>query len=128
MVVNDNAGNLTPRVALRFFASRLAPTIVGFSSLLAVQKVCKGDSGAACERAEFTEGGKFVGTAGFEYRGGELAHLASPTICAALGVTTAIGGVVCVAAIVGIGALVGTKAGGMGGEQAGEILYEKNWP
>jgi len=26
MVVNDNAGNLTPRGALRFFASKLAPT------------------------------------------------------------------------------------------------------
>ncbi len=25
-VVNDNAGNLTPRIALRFFASKLAPT------------------------------------------------------------------------------------------------------
>ncbi|PBJ22952.1 hypothetical protein BSF44_28410 [Pseudomonas sp. ACN8] len=26
MVVNDDAGNLTPRGALRFIASRLAPT------------------------------------------------------------------------------------------------------
>ena len=26
MVVNDNAGNLTPRGVLRFFASKLAPT------------------------------------------------------------------------------------------------------
>ncbi len=26
MVVNDNAGNLVPRVALEIFASRLAPT------------------------------------------------------------------------------------------------------
>jgi hypothetical protein len=26
MVVNDNAANLTPRVVLRFFASKLAPT------------------------------------------------------------------------------------------------------
>ncbi|QCY13909.1 hypothetical protein ELQ88_25800 [Pseudomonas sp. MPC6] len=29
MVVNDNAGNLTPRGALRFFASKLAPTMGG---------------------------------------------------------------------------------------------------
>jgi len=28
MVVNDNAGSLTPRGALRFLASRLAPTVV----------------------------------------------------------------------------------------------------
>ncbi|VVM86989.1 hypothetical protein PS659_02640 [Pseudomonas fluorescens] len=27
MVVNDDAGNLTPRGALRFIASRLAPTL-----------------------------------------------------------------------------------------------------
>ncbi|QHG22552.1 hypothetical protein GDV60_06745 [Pseudomonas sp. DTU12.1] len=25
-VVNDNPGNLTPRIALRFFANKLAPT------------------------------------------------------------------------------------------------------
>ena len=28
MEVNDNAGSLTPRGVLRFFASRLAPTVV----------------------------------------------------------------------------------------------------
>ncbi len=27
MVVNDDPGNLTPRVALGFFASKLAPTV-----------------------------------------------------------------------------------------------------
>ncbi|MGO4313216.1 hypothetical protein AB4Z35_25785 [Pseudomonas sp. KB_15] len=102
--------------------------IGGVSSLLAVQEVCVGDSGAACKKVKFTEGGKFLGSTGFGYLGGELAHIASPTICAALGVTTAIGGVVCVAAVVGIGALVGTEVGGLGGELAGEILYEKNWP
>ena len=29
MVVNDNAGNLTPRVVLRLIASMLAPTVGG---------------------------------------------------------------------------------------------------
>lgn len=43
-------------------------------------------------------------------------------------VSTGIGGVVCVAAIVGVGALGGTTVGSKGGELAGEILYEKNWP
>lgn len=43
-------------------------------------------------------------------------------------VSTGIGGLVCVAAIVGVGALGGTTAGSIGGELAGEILYEKNWP
>jgi hypothetical protein len=41
MVVNDYAGNLTPRSALRFIASRLAPTgivmrMTGLSSFLSV--------------------------------------------------------------------------------------------
>ncbi|EPA98560.1 UNVERIFIED_ORG: hypothetical protein J2W82_003151 [Pseudomonas mohnii] len=31
MVVNDNAGNLTPRGALRFIASMLAPTGIGLA-------------------------------------------------------------------------------------------------
>ncbi|RAI69204.1 hypothetical protein DOZ80_13640 [Pseudomonas fluorescens] len=36
MVVNDNAGNLTPRGALRFIASKLAPTsmVTPFSAIL----------------------------------------------------------------------------------------------
>jgi hypothetical protein len=32
--------------------------IGGVSSLLAIQQVCSGDSGAACEKIKFTEGGK----------------------------------------------------------------------
>ena len=32
-VVNANAGNLTPRIALRFFASKLAPTTAGLERL-----------------------------------------------------------------------------------------------
>ncbi|MDF9778663.1 PAAR domain-containing protein [Pseudomonas baetica] len=102
--------------------------IGGVSSLLAVQEVCVGDSGAACKKVKFTEGGKFVGSTGFGYLGGELAHVASPTICAALGVTTAIGGVVCVAAVVGIGALVGTEVGGLGGEFTAEKIFEATQP
>jgi len=31
MVANDDAGRLTPRVAWAFFASKLAPTGVGYS-------------------------------------------------------------------------------------------------
>jgi uncharacterized Zn-binding protein involved in type VI secretion len=100
----------------------------GVSSLLAIQEVCVGDSGTACEKVKFTEGGKFFGATGFGYLGGELAHVASPTICAALGVTTAIGGVVCVAAVVGIGALVGTQVGGMGGEFTAEKIFEATQP
>ncbi|WP_414873259.1 hypothetical protein [Pseudomonas sp. IT-196MI5] len=102
--------------------------IGGVSSLLAIQEVCVGDSGVACEKVKFTESGKFIGSTGLGYLGGELAHVASPTICAALGVTTAIGGVVCVAAVVGIGALVGAKVGGMGGEFTADKIFEVTQP
>ncbi|OMQ30641.1 hypothetical protein BKX96_28045 [Pseudomonas putida] len=36
MIVNDDAGNLTPRGALRFFASRLAPTGISLARALAL--------------------------------------------------------------------------------------------
>ena len=98
--------------------------IGGVSSLLAIQEVCVGDSGAACEKIKFTEGGKFTLSALGGYGGGELAYLASGPICLALGFTTGVGGVICVAGVVGTGAWVGTTAGGEGGEFLGEKLYE----
>ncbi|MNH32207.1 hypothetical protein D3C79_926330 [compost metagenome] len=102
--------------------------IGGVSSLLAIEQVCNGDSGAACEKIKFTEGGKFAGSTAGGVLGGGMAGYASGPICLALGVSTGIGGVVCVAAIVGIGAWGGTTVGGMGGEIGGEILYEKTLP
>ena len=102
--------------------------IGGVSSLLAIQEVCIGDSGAACEKVRFTEGGKFAGAIGAGALVGAAAKYASGSICLALGVSTGIGGVVCVAAIVGTGAWVGTEYGGMAGEDLGEILYEKTLP
>lgn len=98
--------------------------IGGVSSLLAIQEVCVGDSGNACEKIKFTEGGKFALSTLGGYGGGELAYLASGPICLALGFTTGIGGVICVAGVVGTGAWVGTTAGGEGGEFLGEKLYE----
>lgn len=100
----------------------------GVSSLLAIQQVCNEDSGAACEKVKFTEGGKFIGSTFFGATSGWASSVAGGSICAALGVTTGIGGVVCVAAIVGTGAWVGTTVGGMGGEMSGDILYEKTLP
>ena len=99
--------------------------IGGVSSLLAVQEVCSGDSGAACEKVRFTEGGKFTGSTFIGAVSGGIARSAGGSICVALGVSTGIGGVVCVAAIVGAGAWIGTTAGGVGGEIGGEMLYEK---
>ena len=100
--------------------------IGGVSSLLAIQQVCNGDSGAACEKVKFTEGGKFGGTTAIGYIGGEIAKKASGPICLALGFSTGILGVACVAAIVGTGAWVGTTVGGEIGERTGEILYEQS--
>ncbi|PKH16511.1 PAAR domain-containing protein [Pseudomonas fluorescens] len=100
----------------------------GVSSLLAVQQVCNGDSGAACEKVKFTEGGKFgLSTVGGAW-GGRIGLQASGPVCLGLGISTGIGGVICAAALVATGAWVGTSAGGMGGELGGEILYEKTAP
>jgi len=101
----------------------------GVSSLLAIQQVCNGDSGAVCEKVKFTEVGKFVGSASLGTLSGVMAGAASGSICMAIGVATGgIVGVVCVAAIVGAGAWVGTTGGGMAGEAIGEKLYEVNQP
>ncbi|WP_420232268.1 hypothetical protein ACN079_24905 [Pseudomonas sp. ABY48] len=97
-------------------------------SLLAVQEVCNGDSGEACERVRFTEGGKFGLSAVGGWAGGEIGKLASVPVCLALGVSTGIGGVVCVAALVGTGAWVGTTYGGKAGEYMGEKVYEVTQP
>ena len=101
----------------------------GVSSLLAVQQVCNGDAGAACEKIKFTEVGKFVGSTSLGALGGVLAGAASGSTCIAIGISTGgIGGVICVAAIVGAGAWVGTTGGGMAGEAIGEKLYQVNKP
>lgn len=102
--------------------------IGGVSSLLAIQAVCVGDSGAACEKVKFTEGGKFLGSTGGGILGARLGLGASGPICLALGVTTGIGGVVCVATLIGVGAWVGTTDGGERGEVIGETLYEAMQP
>jgi hypothetical protein len=99
--------------------------IGGISSLLAIQEVCVGDTGTACEKVKFTEGGKFVGSTIGGVVGGGIAQRASGPICLALGVSTVVGGVVCVATVIGVGAWVGTTYVGEGGEFAGEILYKK---
>lgn len=120
-----NHVNATSRAAKYMSANGyIGIGIGGVSSLLAIQEVCVGDSGAACEKVKFTEGGKFALSTLGGYGGGELAFLASGPICLALGFTAGIGGVICVAGMVGTGALVGTTAGGEGGEFLGEKLYE----
>lgn len=99
------------------------------SSLLAIQQVCKGDSGAACERVKFTEGGKFAGATLGGIWGGVTGQIAGGSICLGIGVATGgLGGVVCVAALVGAGAWAGTTFGEMGGDYIGEKIYEASQP
>ena len=96
----------------------------GVSSLLAIEQVCKGDSGETCEKVKFTESGKFGLSTAFGALAGWGSGLASGPICLALGASTGIGGVVCVAAVVGTGAWIGTAGGGAAGEVIGEKIYE----
>jgi uncharacterized Zn-binding protein involved in type VI secretion len=98
--------------------------IGGISSLLAVQELCVGDSGASCKKVKFTEGGNFVGSTIGGTLGGRIGQSVSGPICLALGVSTAVGGVVCMAAVIGVAAWMGTTGGGDRGEVFGETLYE----
>ncbi|XMB52004.1 PAAR domain-containing protein [Pseudomonas fluorescens] len=101
----------------------------GVSSLLAIEQVCNGDSGAACERVKFTEGGKFAGATLGGIWGGVTGQIAGGSICLGIGVATGgLGGVVCVAALVGAGAWAGTTFGEMGGDYIGEKIYEVSQP
>ena len=101
----------------------------GVSSLLAIEQVCNGDSGAACERVKFTEGGKFAGATLGGIWGGVTGQIAGGSICLGIGVATGgLGGVVCVAALVGAGAWAGTTFGEMGGDYIGEKIYEAFQP
>jgi hypothetical protein len=102
--------------------------IGGISSLAAVQEVCTGGSGEACERIKFTEAGKFTLSTAVGAWGGNLGFSASGPLCLALGVSTGIGGVVCVAAVVSTGAWAGTTIGGAVGEYTGEKIYETVMP
>ncbi|MDQ0979610.1 PAAR domain-containing protein [Pseudomonas synxantha] len=103
--------------------------ISGVSSLMAIEQVCNGESGPACEKVKFTEGGKFGLSTALGVAGGAMASSASGPICLAIGVATGgIGGVVCIAAIVGTGAWMGTTVGSMTGEAIGEKIYEMTQP
>ena len=101
----------------------------GVSSLLAIDQVCKADSGAACRKVKFTEGGKFISSTFIGAFSGAAAASASGSICLAIGVATGgIGGVVCVAAVVGGSTWAGTTVGGLAGEYMGELIYEVTQP
>jgi uncharacterized Zn-binding protein involved in type VI secretion len=100
--------------------------IGGVSSVLAVQAVCNGGSEAACEKVRFTEGGKFVGATFGGALAGKIVQSASGPICAALSASPP--GILCIGAIMVTGAWAGATLGEMGGEEIGEVLYERTLP
>ena len=88
---------------------------------------CVGGSGCMQRGFRFfTAGGKFVGsTFGGALGGATVSKYAGARLCLAIGLRTyGIGGALCVAALVGTGAWGGTTFGGVGGEYAGEKIYE----
>ncbi|WP_256590854.1 MULTISPECIES: PAAR domain-containing protein [unclassified Pseudomonas] len=74
------------------------------SSLLAIQEVCNGGSGEACEKVWFTEGGKFTGSVFGGSVGAALGQAVSESACVALK-RTPVGGVICV--LIGTGVVHG---------------------
>jgi len=102
--------------------------IGGVSSLLAIQEVCIGNSGTACEKIKFTEGGKFAGSTFGGIAGGASLLWKGRPVCLALGRRHLVAGVGCTAALVGIGAWVGAEDGGRGGEYVGEKIFEAQQP
>lgn len=97
----------------------------GYSSYLNVQEVCRAGETGECRKIRFTETGSFVGGLG----GGAAAawgasHAAVP-ICGAIGVASSgVGGALCAMVVVGGASYGGGKLGDLGGEWAGEEIYE----
>ncbi len=100
----------------------------GVSSLLAIQEVCVGDTGAACEKVKFVEGGKFTASTAGGFIGAQIGSSAAGAVCLALGLSTGIGGLVCAGALIGIGTGIGSAGGAIGGKLLGEKIYEIKHP
>lgn len=98
------------------------------SSMLAIQEVCQSESGVACEKVRFTEGGKFVGSTFGGIAGAWGASSAAGPVCLALGVSTGILGVACAATVIGAGTWAGATYVGKGGEFIGDKIYESTRP
>ncbi|MEB0122833.1 hypothetical protein QN391_19375, partial [Pseudomonas sp. CCI1.2] len=100
--------------------------ISGGASYMKVQDVCRAGDVEACEKVKFTETGVFIGgAAGGFVAGGILSAVGTGAICFAIGVPTAgVGTLACGLVVVGGGSFAGGYFGGMGGEKAGELIYE----
>ncbi|MEB0182545.1 hypothetical protein QN366_21135, partial [Pseudomonas sp. CCC3.2] len=100
--------------------------IGGGASYMKVQDVCRAGDAEACEKVKYTETGGFAGgAAGGFVAGGVLSAVGTGAICFAIGVPTAgVGALVCGVVVVGGVSFASGYLGGMGGEKAGELIYE----
>lgn len=100
--------------------------IGGGGSYLKVQEVCTNGSEEACRKVKYTEVGSFTGGLFGGAVGGYAASaIVTGPLCVAIGMGTAgIGGIVCGIVVAGAGSLAVGKALSLGGEVAGEIIYE----
>ena len=97
----------------------------GGASYLKVQEVCSAGNTEACERVKFTEAGSFSGAVAGSAAGAAAAVAAGGTVCVGIGAgTLVVGGIVCGLVLAGGGAVAGGALGVLGGEYAGEVIYE----
>ncbi|MCG0456926.1 PAAR domain-containing protein [Enterobacter cloacae complex sp. ECC445] len=96
---------------------------IGFSALHSINEIneaCSVGREDECTKKKYTEIGSFAGSTG----GGILAGGMAVPLCIAIGVGTAgTGGLVCAVIAGGTLGYVGGEAGGWGGEQVGNTLY-----
>jgi uncharacterized Zn-binding protein involved in type VI secretion len=95
------------------------------ASYTKVQEVCRSGETEACRRVRVTETAAFTGSVAGGILGGiALKHVAGG-ICLGLGIPTAgMGTIACSLVIVGLGGVGLGILGGLGGEIAGNVIYE----
>lgn len=110
-----SAARWTSRVGYAGIALDLGATT------MAIREACTFGSETECERASYTEFGRFGGSA----FGGGAGGTAGVGLCIGIGFSSAgIGGLACALILGGAGSVLGGQAGGDLGESFGDKLYE----
>ncbi|MFJ4431198.1 PAAR domain-containing protein [Pseudomonas sp. NPDC089395] len=95
------------------------------SSYLNVREVCRTGSAESCRKARLVETGSFSAGLGLGMAGSAWGVVAAGTLCAGFTLTTAgVAAPLCGILVVGGSGLAGSKIGELGGEFAGEYVYE----
>lgn len=104
----------------------LGTAVSGGVSYMKIQDVCTAGDTEACRRIRLTETGGFAGgVAGGVAAGALLTGSTVGAICLGLGVPTGgAGTLVCGLVVVGAGSFGAGVAGGMAGEEIGDMIYE----